>query len=153
MGGNPPIERVGGIEAAPGSAISGRAFGAFSGLYTRSPGSEEEPCWQAFLPAGGALAFRAIFRPEAAKGVRETYELRIDEAIFHLRVEDGALEVDYGPAGDPTLVSISDGATFRAIAGGTLSPMEAIAAGRWRIEGDPEVFRRFAEIFPPPRQP
>src|SRR3989442_848707 len=68
-----------------------------------------------FRPAWGMLAMRILFRPEAARGVRETYQWQIDEEIFHIRVADGAADVRQGPAPHPDLGFSCNSPTFRAL--------------------------------------
>src|SRR2546422_1226819 len=70
----------------------------------------------AFRPTWGALAMKVLFSPEAAKGIREVYELRIDDEVFTVRVDDGALDVSPGPAPAADLVVTFDGETVMAIA-------------------------------------
>ena len=93
------------------------------------------------------LAMHAVFRPEAAKGLSESYEYRIGEDVFHARVIDGRLETSQGPAHEPDLVVVADPESFRAIASGQISATEALASGRIAIEGDPGALVRSAEIF------
>jgi putative sterol carrier protein len=91
-----------------------------------------------------------IFRPQAAAGVHETYEVRIDDEVFHARVDDGALEVERGEAREPELVLASDRETWLAMGSASLTPAEALATGRLRAEGSPAALAHFARIFPPP---
>src|SRR5688500_2224203 len=46
------------------------------------------------------LALRATFRPEAARELQATYELRLGEIVIHARVDQGALEVAEVPLAD-----------------------------------------------------
>jgi len=103
-----------------------------------------------FRPAWGMLAMRILFRPEAARGVRETYQWQIDEEVFHIRVDDGAAEVQQGPAPHPDLVFTCDSETFRGLAARTLSPEDALASGSLKFEGDVAALAHFREVFQPP---
>src|SRR2546427_5070822 len=61
-----------------------------------------------FRPAWGMLAMRILFRREAARGVRETYQWKIDDEVFHVRIDDGAADLRQGPAPHPDLVFTCD---------------------------------------------
>ena len=100
-----------------------------------------------FRPVWAVQAMKATFRPEAARGVRETYEFRVGEDVFHVRVEDGASEPRYGAAWSPDLIVTTDADTFLALVSGELEPEEASRSGVFEVEGDPEALIRCREIF------
>ena len=91
-------------------------------------------------------ALRSTFRPEASRGFRAGYELRVGEIVLHARVDDGRVEVAEGslPGADLT---IEAGPGIRAVMAGELSPADAIAGGTVHLMGDAELLSRFAEIF------
>jgi DNA-binding HxlR family transcriptional regulator len=100
------------------------------------------------------LALRSTFRPEAARGLRVGYELRLGEIVVHARVDDGALAVDEGPLPDADLVLETD-LSLHPLLTGELSPAEAIESGRGRVvRGERRLFERFVEVFhvPPVRE-
>jgi DNA-binding HxlR family transcriptional regulator len=100
------------------------------------------------------LALRSTFRPEAARGLRAGYELRLGEIVVHARVDDGALAVDEGPLPDADLVLETD-LSLHPLLTGELSPAEAIESGRGRVvRGERRLFERFVEVFhvPPVRE-
>jgi DNA-binding HxlR family transcriptional regulator len=82
-----------------------------------------------------------------AAGVRESYEFRIGTDVVHVVVEDGELAAGEGSAKDPALVVTADLMTFLAVARGGVSPEEAVAVGKMKVEGDPEAAARCAAIF------
>jgi DNA-binding HxlR family transcriptional regulator len=92
------------------------------------------------------LALRATFRPEAAREVRASYELRLGEIVVHARVDHGALEVDEGPLPDADLVLETD-LTLHPLLTGELRPEEVIENGRVRLAGKRKLFEQFVEIF------
>lgn len=98
------------------------------------------------------LALRATFRPEAARGLRASYELRLGEIVFHARVDKGALEVAEGPLPDADLTLETDLA-LRRLMSGELSPRDAVKSGKVRIVGKIDLLERFAEIFRIPSAP
>jgi DNA-binding HxlR family transcriptional regulator len=95
-----------------------------------------------FRPGWYILSMVATFRSEAARNLRETYEFRIDEDAFEIRVADGSIEANQGEARDPDLVVTAGLQTLLGILGGTLSPDDALASGQAVIDGDPSVFAR-----------
>jgi DNA-binding HxlR family transcriptional regulator/putative sterol carrier protein len=103
-------------------------------------------------PDSMMLALRATFRPDAARGLRASYELRLGEIVFHARVDKGALEVAEGPLPDADLTLETDLA-LRRLMSGELSPRDAVKSGKVRIVGKIDLLERFAEIFPIPSAP
>jgi DNA-binding HxlR family transcriptional regulator len=91
-------------------------------------------------------ALRSTFRPEASRGFRAGYELRVGEIVLHARVDDGRVDVAEGslPGADLT---IEAGPGIRAVMAGELSPADAVASGTVHLSGDAELLSRFAEIF------
>jgi DNA-binding HxlR family transcriptional regulator/putative sterol carrier protein len=98
------------------------------------------------------LALRSTFRPEAARGLRANYELRIGDIVVHARIDDGSLAVDEGPLPGADLVLETD-LSLHPLLTGELDPDLAIASGRVRVEGDGGLLARFAETFHIPRVP
>ena len=115
------------------------------GIWTLRQDSPEDE----FRPRWGATGLGIIFRPEAAAGVHETYEVRIDGEVFTARVDDGMLEIAQGAARDPDLVMSCDSATWRAMSS-SLTPANALTTGRLKIEGNPAAVGHFARMFRPP---
>ncbi|GAA3120537.1 winged helix-turn-helix transcriptional regulator [Streptomyces rectiviolaceus] len=79
---------------------------------------------------------RASFRPEEASGVRETYEIRVDGDAFHLRVDDGVLDIRNGGAPDPACVITTDLGTFLAIGARLVDIQDVVARGLAQLEGE-----------------
>ena len=100
-----------------------------------------------FRPAWAMFPMSYLADAQATRGVRETYEFRIGEDVFHLRVRDGTVIPRNGPAEAPELVAAMDPETLRELFFGGLDPMAAVAAGRIRIEADPEVLARAVAIL------
>jgi DNA-binding HxlR family transcriptional regulator/putative sterol carrier protein len=98
------------------------------------------------------LALRSTFRPEPARDLRASYELRFGDIVVHARVDHGALEVDEGPITDADLVLETD-VSLHPLLTGELNPAEAIESGRVRITGRRKLFERFVEVFHIPPMP
>jgi putative sterol carrier protein len=93
------------------------------------------------------VAMRSALKPEAARGLQETYEFRIDEEAFYLRVKDCEAEALQGAALDPDLVVRGSTQAFLALAAGQVKPEEALDSGEIRIEGDQETLARCVEVL------
>lgn len=94
---------------------------------------------------------RVAFQPDAARGVHDTYEFRVEGEVFHVRVDDGAIDVRHGAAADPDVVITSDYETMVAVGTGQRSPAGALASGRMSVSGPPDAAARCAEmlVLPP----
>src|SRR3954469_17016493 len=51
-------------------------------------------------PEWGLSAFRALLYPERARGLTETYAVRVDESAFTVHLEDGRLRTELGVSAD-----------------------------------------------------
>ena len=92
------------------------------------------------------MALRATFRPEAARGTRASYELRLGPVVVHAAVVGGRLVAGKGPLPGADLV-IESGPPIRALMAGEITPSDAVARGLVRLEGDERLLSRFAETF------
>jgi DNA-binding HxlR family transcriptional regulator len=112
------------------------------------PGPDDE-----LYPEWGVNALPALFNAEAARGLTETYVFAVGLDLFTARIDDGRLHASVGAADDADLRVETDMDTFFGLASGDLSPSDAIATGRARIEGEPAVFERcFNVLSLAPRQ-
>lgn len=110
---------------------------------------------QAAHPHWGFLAVQAMMDPRRAAGIDESYEFRVNDFVFHIRVEDGRPRAIEGPCDAPAAVASTDARTFVEIGSGHLTPFEALASGRLALEGDAESIMRCSSLLGlmPPRQP
>ncbi len=92
------------------------------------------------------IALRSTFDSAAAKGLRSSYELRAGDIVIHARVDGHSLEVKKGPLPDADLV-IETGPALKGLMSGEISPAQALASGSVRIAGDPDLLKRFVQIF------
>lgn len=93
-------------------------------------------------PGGMLGAVQARVRPEAAAGVRETYEFRTEGTAFHVRVDDGEVTVAAGRAKRPAMSFSAGLDVLVELYLGQTTPEAAVAAGRAELTGDPEAARR-----------
>jgi len=105
------------------------------------PGDDLYPDW-------GLNAFAALLDPEAARGVTETYVMRIGEDVYTVQLEDGQVHVEEGAAEGADLDAAMGMATFYGLASGELAPRAALAEDRVQLQiGRPATLERFFTIF------
>jgi DNA-binding HxlR family transcriptional regulator len=98
-------------------------------------------------PAWAAVALRSSLLPGLEGREGETYEFRIDDEVFHLRVKGGEIEAVEGAVEDPDLVVTGDTHTFLALAAGRIGPEEAQRTGGIRAEGCANAPGRCRELL------
>jgi DNA-binding HxlR family transcriptional regulator len=75
-----------------------------------------------------------------------SYELRVNEIVISVTVQDGQLGVVGGPLPEPDLV-IEASQGFTDLLTGRTSPSEAIESGSVRVIGDPGLLTEFTNTF------
>lgn len=95
----------------------------------------------------GLNALRAVFNAERARGLTETYVLKVDGDVFTARIVDGALDVAMAEAPTPDLVVETDKETFFLLCAGELDPADAVEHGRVRVDGERDVLERCFHVF------
>jgi len=98
-------------------------------------------------PEWAVFAFHSLFRPEAAEGVHDVYELRLPKGTFRLMVDDGVLEVEGASGSGADLVLTGDMTTVMFTLMGRLPAKEAVREGRLEVEGDPKTLDRLLKAF------
>lgn len=101
----------------------------------------------ALRPGWYVVSMLATFRPELADGLDVTFELRIEQEVFRIRVRDGTATITETAGDGPALVLACSLACFLALLAGELDPLEALEAGEIEIEGSREVLAHFHELF------
>jgi alkyl sulfatase BDS1-like metallo-beta-lactamase superfamily hydrolase len=101
------------------------------------------------------LSFRTMFDPQAAEGLRASYELRLGEESFRAEVADGRLEVARGGAEQPEATIETDTSTLAGLVYEDRQLAEALGSGDIEIEGSEEAVERFLTLFalPEPAAP
>lgn len=101
------------------------------------------------LPSAYFLGLRARFRPEAAAGLSETYELHIDDRVFQIRVQDGQCTTSEGmDLSAPDVVITTDIETLNDLLAGRLASTNALASGQVKLQGDVHALERMVRLFP-----
>jgi DNA-binding HxlR family transcriptional regulator len=94
------------------------------------------------------LALKTVFDPTRVDGLRDsTFELRLGEEVFAIRVGDGQLDASRGRASDP----VATIATEPGILQDVLWHERPLRAGGLEIAGDRRAGERFLGLFPIPR--
>jgi DNA-binding HxlR family transcriptional regulator len=107
------------------------------------PGRKDE-----FYPEWGLNAFAALFNEEPARGLTESYVLRVDDEAYTVRLVEGHLDIEAGASEGVDLDAALDQKTFFGLASRELVPSDALAAGAVKLEaGDPETLERFFRVF------
>ncbi|WP_433709606.1 winged helix-turn-helix transcriptional regulator [Nocardia sp. CA-084685] len=107
---------------------------------------------ETFHPGWAVLGLRACFDPDAAIGLRATYEFRIDDEVFHARIDDGTIEALHGPVQYPDATITISRTAFRGLTSQDLTLAAAIESGAASVSGDEEALHRLSGLFRlPPR--
>ncbi|HMJ72649.1 MAG TPA: helix-turn-helix domain-containing protein [Solirubrobacterales bacterium] len=96
------------------------------------------------------LALRSLFDAEAAGDLLASYELRLGEEIFHVRIAGGELELGRGGAEAASAAVETDPGTLAALLTGQLPLAVALSSGAVTIEGSKQDARHFLKLFPMP---
>lgn len=96
------------------------------------------------------IALKSLFEPAAAHGLHATYELRLGEHRFRLRIADGRLDVARGEAEAPDAVLETDSATLANVLWHGRKGAEARRAGDMTVVGDQRAVTRLLGLFPLP---
>jgi DNA-binding HxlR family transcriptional regulator len=102
---------------------------------------------EVFFPTGHISAIRATFRAGDARGVRATYEFRIDGESFHVEIDDGSLKTSLGEAAEPDLVVATDVPTSIELMQRRLAPRDAIRSGAVVTSGSVREFERCIDLL------
>jgi DNA-binding HxlR family transcriptional regulator len=99
------------------------------------------------VPRAYFVAMRGVFNPEAAAGLTQTYEVRVADLVFEVRITDGRLTTSEGRVRNPDVILTMDVETLNALMFHTLTPVAAVASGRVEIgKGDLKALERFVAI-------
>jgi DNA-binding HxlR family transcriptional regulator len=99
------------------------------------------------------LALKSQFSPVAADGVDATYELRLGEQRFEVRVAGSRLSIARGDAIRPDAVIETDTGTLREVLWHGRKLAEAQRAGAITFDGDRRSAARLLGLFPLPEHP
>jgi hypothetical protein len=99
------------------------------------------------VPRAYFVAMRGVFDPQAAAGLTETYEVRIADLVFEVRVAGGRLTTSEGRVTNPDVILTMEVETLNALMFQLITPSAALAHGRVKIDkGDQKSLERFIRI-------
>jgi DNA-binding HxlR family transcriptional regulator len=107
----------------------------------------DEPERMLVRPQWGVFAVAAMADATCLPGVREEYEFRVDDEVFHLLIAAGTASAGRGPAEQPVLTATTDAVTFARIGAGIVSPFDAVRQGTLVFSGDPEAVLRCSAVL------
>ncbi len=93
------------------------------------------------------LAMKKSFCSEAADGIDEVYEYRVDADVFQVRVHHNNIEIEQGLRWKPNMTLITDSDTLMRVIAGELSGAAAIETGGMHVEGDFDAYKRTYSLF------
>jgi len=126
-----------------------RALGRWGARFLGAPKKSD-----IMVPRAYFVAMRGVFNPEAAAGVNETYEVRIADLVFEVRVAEGRLMTSEGQASNPDVILTMDVETLNALMFHLVTPAWAVANRRVKIDkGGPKALERFVRIVGFHRRP
>lgn len=97
------------------------------------------------------LALRATFRPDRARGVHTSFEVRFREMVVNVRVDDGVLTVEEGELPEADL--IIETPVLKNLMANELTPTDALWLGLVDAKGDPSALNTFVQLFHIPPAP
>lgn len=95
----------------------------------------------------GFLAVQAMVHGQRVPDVTESYEFRVDDEVFHLKLAEGRAMAVRGSAPDPVIVVHTDATTFVKIGAEMISPFDALVSGALRIDGDAAAAQRCTRLL------
>jgi len=117
------------------------AFGRWGARSLGEPGQDEIVTADSLV-----MALRSTFRPQAARGFRGSFELRMGDVVVHARIDRERLDVATGALAGAELV-IETGPILPALMAGEVDPAAAVNGGDVRLTGDARLLDRFVELF------
>lgn len=97
------------------------------------------------------VACRAYCRSESTVGVRATIELRLDDGVFHVVLDDGRVEVRDGHAADPDLLVETANESLLGLLSGGIDAAELSETGAMRLDGEEALLPTLVAALPFPR--
>ncbi|HTA89191.1 MAG TPA: winged helix-turn-helix transcriptional regulator [Polyangiaceae bacterium] len=111
-------------------------------------GSRATPTPRGDLSSSALLvALQTTYEPRRANAAPLAIELKLGDARYWVRMEDGAIDIASGAATKPDATLETDSATLRRVVFGDLSLADAQERGLLRVDGSARAAARFVESF------
>jgi DNA-binding HxlR family transcriptional regulator len=94
-----------------------------------------------------AVQLQSRFDPTKSAGIRERYEMRVDDEPYAITADDGRITVERGEAPDAVVRITLELDTVMKIGIGQLTIAGAREAGLTKLEGDPEAIARYGTLL------
>jgi DNA-binding HxlR family transcriptional regulator len=101
-------------------------------------------------PDATVVALKTMFDAGAANGLHATFELRLGEDRYRLRIADGRLAATRGEADEPDAAIATDPRTLVAVLWHGRKLTDALRSGDMEIEGSRDAATRLLGLFPVP---
>ena len=103
---------------------------------------------EAFRAGWLALPLAVSAPAEAVRGVRETYQVHVDDEVLHIVLTGIGAQARSGPApAPPDLILRTDRASFVELSLGRAELADLVTAGRAQVSGDEDARARAARLF------
>jgi DNA-binding HxlR family transcriptional regulator len=107
-----------------------------------------EPGAKAVVPVGlGRMALKARFRPEAAQGLTEDYEIHLGDIPLDASIDDGHLQIRGGPSSAPAATLSTTPEALVELARGVRALEEVEQADDLRFDGPADAIQRLRAVF------
>jgi DNA-binding HxlR family transcriptional regulator len=118
------------------------AIGAWGSTFMGEPREGEFLSANAYL-----LALRGLLRPDLADGLNKTFEVRVGNQIFEVRIAEARCTTREVQPRSPDATLVMDVATLGELLSGRLSAAEALRTARVDVTGDPDALQTFTNVF------
>ena len=97
-------------------------------------------------PDSVRMALRTTFRPEAAAGLKVSYQFNLGDMVIYAKIDDGEIETGEGPLPGADLV-LEPGLALKPMMTGELTAAEAMETRDFKYFGDPTLISTFTTLF------
>ncbi|MBF8185687.1 transcriptional regulator [Nonomuraea sp. K274] len=97
------------------------------------------------------LSLRALFDPQAARGLTTTIGLRIGEAVFRVDIADGRIELARDEADRADTTITGDARALAALLRNTRTLDDVLGTAELSVDGPADLVERFLAAFPLPQ--
>ena len=93
------------------------------------------------------LAMKKSFKPEAAEGIDEVYEYRVDDDVFQVKVQQNQIQIEQGLPWQPDVVFTTESDALMRVVAGELDLEAALKKGSMKVEGSMTSFYRTFALY------
>ena len=93
------------------------------------------------------LAMKKSFKPEAADGIDEVYEYRVDDDIFQVKVQENQIQIEQGLPWQADVVLTTESDALMHVVAGEMDLETALKRGSMKVEGPMSSFYRTFALY------